>query len=85
MTSTMETDRIASSDKQIEAGAITLNGLGLSKFTSNNETEILISGVNVGSATTDFNFEAIVGGKLITKTIAGPVAATMTMSDLLQH
>jgi flagellar hook-associated protein FlgK len=83
MTSTMETDRIASSDKQIEAGAITLNGLGLSKFTSNNETEILISGVNVGSATTDFNFEAIVGGKLITKTIAGPVAATMTMSDLV--
>jgi flagellar hook-associated protein FlgK len=83
MSSVMETDRISSSDTQIEAGAITLNGVAMSKFVSNNETDILLSGVSVGTASTDFTFQAVVGGKLISKNIPAPATPTMSMTDLV--
>ena len=76
----METSRISSSDAQIPAGAITVNGLALPAFEANTDTEVIVAGLNVGSTATPYSFQAIVGGQLVTTTVAS--AATGSVSQL---
>ncbi|HQR87050.1 MAG TPA: flagellar hook-associated protein FlgK [Limnohabitans sp.] len=76
----METARISSSDAQIPAGAITLNGLALSAFEAITDSEITIAGLNVGTTATDYEFQAVVGGQMITSAINA--ADTTNVIDL---
>jgi len=80
LAASMETSRISSSDASIPAGAITVNGLALSAFNANTDSEIIISGMSVGSAATAYNFQAVVGGQLMTASIAS--ANTGSISQL---
>ena len=76
LAASMETSRISSSDTEIPAGAITVNGLALPAFKSNIASEIIISGVSTGSSARSFNFQAVVDGELISL----PILSTNTGS-----
>jgi flagellar hook-associated protein FlgK len=78
LAASMETSRISSSDANIPAGAITVNGLALPEFDANTDSEIIISGMNVGSPATTYNFKAVVGGQLISAAIAPANTASVT-------
>jgi flagellar hook-associated protein FlgK len=78
LAASMETSRISSSDAEIPAGAITVNGLALSAFNANAESEIVISGMSVGSSATTYNFQAVVGGQLISTEIAPANTTSIT-------
>lgn len=76
----METSRISSSGAQIPAGAITVNGVALPAFASTTDTEVIVAGLSVGSTATPYSFQGIVGGQLISTTIAS--SSTTTVSQL---
>jgi flagellar hook-associated protein FlgK len=80
LAASMETSRISSSDAKIPAGAITVNGLALPAFNANTDSEIIISGMSVGTVATDYSFQAVVGGQLISTSI--PLASTSSISQL---
>ncbi len=80
LAASMETSRISSSDASIPAGAITVNGLALPAFNANTDSEIIISGMNVGSTATAYSFQAVVGGQLISTSI--PSTDTASISQL---
>ncbi|BDU52222.1 flagellar hook-associated protein FlgK [Limnohabitans sp. INBF002] len=80
LAASMETSRISSSDAKIAAGAITVNGLALSAFNANTDSEIIISGAKVGTTATPFSFQAVVGGELISTTVSS--ANTASLSQL---
>ncbi len=80
LAASMETARISSSDAQIPAGAITVNGLAMSGFDAKTDTEVIFSGLNVGTTPTPYIFQAIVGGQLVSTTV--PSASTGSVSDL---
>jgi flagellar hook-associated protein FlgK len=65
----METARISSGDAHIPAGAITLNGLALSAFDANADSEITIASLNLGDPATGYEFQAVFGEDLITSSI----------------
>ena len=77
LAASMETSRISSSDAKIPAGAITVNGLALPAFNANTDSEIIISGMSVGSVATAYTFQAVVGGQLISPP---PIPSTNTAS-----
>ncbi len=78
MPAVMTTDRLSSLGA-IEAGALTLNGVGLSAFVPQNGTGVLVKGLNVGAAVVkpDVSFSALVNGQPISLTIPGANAATV--------
>jgi flagellar hook-associated protein FlgK len=78
LTASMETSRISSSDAKIPAGAITVNGLALPEFDANTDSEIVISGMSVGSSATTYNFKAVVGGQFISAAIAPADTTSIT-------
>ena len=80
LAASMETSRISSSDAKIPAGAITVNGLALPAFDANTDSEIIISGTVVGTPSTDFNFQAVVGGQVVGANILS--ANTGSMSQM---
>lgn len=78
MPAVMTTDRLSSLGS-IEAGALTLNGVGLSAYVPQSSTGILVKGLNVGAAAVkpDVSFSAVVNGQTINLTIPGANAATV--------
>jgi hypothetical protein len=80
LAASMETSRISSSDATIAAGAITVNGLALPAFNANTDSEIIISGMNLGNIPADYSFQAVVGGQLISSLV--PLANTGSISQL---
>lgn len=62
----LETGRIASLKSSIAAGAMQLNGFGLGKLTPKTSTDIVISGLKLGStASPKFSFTALVDGTAV--------------------
>ena len=80
LAASMETSRISSSDASIPAGAITVNGLALPAFNASTDSEIIISGMSVGTTPTAYSFQAVVGGQLISTSISA--ANTTSISQL---
>ena len=80
LAASMETSRISSIDAQIPAGAITLNGLALSAFDANADSEITIANLNVGDVATGYEFQALVGGQIVSSSI--DAADTGSLIDL---
>ncbi len=78
----METSRISSADTNIPAGAITLNGLALAEFNGNPDTEVIVAGLNVGTTPTAFTFQAVVGGQVVSTTVAASAANTGSLAKL---
>jgi len=76
----MATARISSSDFKIEKNAVTLNGVSLQEFAGATDAAITIADVKLGAVPTQFNFQALVGGQLITATV--PQTDTSNLSDL---
>ena len=76
----METDRISSSDFNIEKNAITLNGVALSAFEGSSKAAITIADVNVGAVPTGFTFQALVGGQIVSASV--PTSATGNLTTL---
>ena len=80
LAASMETSRISSSDASIPAGAITVNGLALPAFNASTDSEIIISGMSVGTTPSAYSFQAVVGGQLISTSISA--ANTTSISQL---
>jgi len=78
LAASMETSRISSSDAKIPAGAITVNGLALPGFNANTDSEITIAGLSVGTTATNYVFQAVVGGQLISSPIADTNTGSLT-------
>jgi len=77
----METARISSANFQIAKDAITLNGVSLSEFEGASNAAITIADVKVGGAiATPFNFQAVVGGQVVSATV--PVGASGSLTAL---
>jgi len=62
----LETSRIESVNFEIPADALTLNNIGMERFTPIQGTEVLLQGVKLGDPPSSFDFNGIVGGKKIT-------------------
>ncbi len=74
----LETTRISGVDSTIPAGAITLNGLAMSAFVPDTESAITLKGFNLGSApSTDFTFNALVGGQAVSATVSSAQASDL--------
>jgi flagellar hook-associated protein FlgK len=77
--SNMETARIGAIDTAIPAGALTLNGFALPQLVPDANSEITIAGFSLGGLpATDFNFNAIVGGKPVNATVNATDATNVT-------
>ena len=72
----LESARIGSADFSIAAGAIQVNGFALSEFKGQNQTDITLAGVELGTVpAAKFQFEALLSGKVVRAEVQG--AATM--------
>ena len=76
----METARISSANFKIAQDAVTVNGVSLAEFNGATTTAISIADVKVGSTPTTFNFQALVGGQVVTASV--PTSATGSLTAL---